>query len=58
MCLQKDQLTDNRCAVISHFKGGISPLVEDDSCIFFNISLIFKPSNIEKNGGKVTLSRI
>ena len=46
------------CAIISHFKGGISPLVEDDICVLFDISMIFKPSNIEKNGGKVTLSRI
>ena len=48
----------DRCAIISHFKGGISPLVEDDICVLFDISMIFKPSNIEKNGGKVTLSRI
>lgn len=33
-------------------------MVEDDICVLFDISMIFKPSNIEKNGGKVTLSRI
>ena len=27
-------------------------MVEDDICVLFDISMIFKPSNIEKNGGK------